>query len=82
MNEKQLKKLSNKCTKARDKLIDKKFKDDVALKKYIKKLFTQDELEELTAQFIMKEAVTTLLEDYEEKQSEEKEEENTNIMFT
>ena len=71
MDEEEANKLSEKCTKLRDELLDEKFINDKELLKRIKKEFSKKELEEMAVQFIMKEALQILLEEKQDKITDE-----------
>ena len=79
MKDKQIKKLSKKCTKIRDMLLDEKLKTDEDVKKKIKKLMSKEEIEQLAVQFLLKEALGYLLE--EQQGDSQKENETTEMMF-
>ena len=69
MNEKEIKKLAEKCQEIRNKIIDNEFKEPIKLKKYVKKQLNKTEIEELAVQFILKEALEVMLREMNEAKS-------------
>jgi hypothetical protein len=73
MNDKKRRELALKCERIRDEIIDNNIDDDTLLKKKIKKELNKKEIEELAMQFILQEALQSLIDKMsgEEEMSEQ-----------
>jgi len=75
MKDKEIMKLSKKCTTIRDKIIKQKLKTEDEILTHIKKKMSQEEIEELAKQFLLKEAINLMLsemtEEYKDNQDNE-----------